>query len=81
MSDLQISTESHYSVIVINEESSVYLCVTGINKNLCIIIKCREDEHFFKDNEKNSTSTKDMQYSLSNFWKHWKGKVHAFINL
>eukprot|EP00105_Crassostrea_gigas_P039102 XP_019923250.1 PREDICTED: uncharacterized protein LOC105329427 [Crassostrea gigas] len=80
VSDLLISTKRHQSVIVISEKASVYLCVTGINKNLCIIIKCREDEHFFKDNEKNGTSsTKDMQYSLSNFWKHWKDKILLVI--
>lgn len=47
-------------MIVINEELFVYFCVIGINKNLCIIIKCREDEYFFKDKEKNSISIKDM---------------------
>lgn len=76
-SDLHISTKSHYSVIVISEESSVYLCVTGIYKNICIIIKCKE-EKFFKDKETISTSTQSMQYSITNFWKHWPGKVQSF---
>lgn len=76
MSDLLIFIKSYCFVIVISEELLVYFCVIGINKNLCIIIKCREDEYFFKDNEKNGMlSIKDMQYLLLNFWKYWKGKV------
>lgn len=76
-SDLQISTKTHYSVIVISEESSVYLCVTGIYRNTCIILKCKE-EKCFKDKETISTSTQSMQFSITNFWKHWPGEVQSF---
>lgn len=60
MSDLLISTESHRSVIVISEKSSVFLCFTGIYKNICIIAKCKEEERCFKGNETISPSTQDM---------------------
>lgn len=76
-SDLQISTKTRYSVIVISEESSVYLCVTGIYRNTCIILKCKE-EKCFKDKETISTSTQSMQFSITNFWKHWPGEVQSF---
>lgn len=79
-SDLQISTKSHYFVIVISEESSVYLCVTGIYKNICIMIKCKEEEKCFKDKETISTSTQSMQYSITNFWKHWHEKIVLVIS-
>lgn len=71
MSDLLISTKSHRSVIVISEESSVYLCVTGIHNNTCIIAKCKEEEKCFTGNETVSQSTQVMQ-----LW----GEVQTFIN-
>lgn len=71
MSDLLISTKSHRSVIVISEESSVYLCVTGIHNTICIIAKCKEEEKCFKGNETVSQSTQVMQ-----LW----GEVQTFIN-
>lgn len=77
MSDLLISTKRHRSLIVISEESSVFLCFTGIYKNICIIAKCIEKENCFKNNETTSKGTEDMQFSLKNIWKLWKGKVQA----
>lgn len=77
MSDLLISTKCHRSLIVISEESSVFLCFTGISKNICIIAKCIEKENCLKNNETTSKGTEDMQFSLKNIWKLWKGKVQA----
>lgn len=65
MSDLLISTKIHRSVIVIIEESSVYICFTGIHNNTCIIAKCKEEEKCFKGNKTVSQSTQVMQYSLT----------------
>lgn len=76
MSDLLISTKRHRFLIVISEDSSVFLCFTGIYKNICIIAKCIEKENCFKNNE-TSKGTEDMQFSLKNIWKLWKGKVQA----
>lgn len=75
-----ISTKSHRSVIVISEKSSVYLCVNGIHKNVCIIAKCIEKENCFKNNETTSKGTRDMQFSLTDIWKQWKGEVQMSIN-
>lgn len=77
MSDLLISTKCHRSLIVISEESSVFLCFTGISKNICIIAKCIEKENCLKNNETTSKGTEDIQFSLKNIWKLWKGKVQA----
>lgn len=80
MSDLLISTKSHRSAIVISEKSSVFLCFTGIHKNICFIAKCIEAEKCFTNNETTSTGIQDMQFSLKNIWKMWKGEVQASIN-
>ncbi|XP_052676292.1 uncharacterized protein LOC128157728 isoform X2 [Crassostrea angulata] len=80
VSDLLISTKLHRSVVVISEESSVYLCVNGIHKKICIIAKCIEKENCFKNNETKSNGTKDMQFSLTDIWKQWKGEVQMSIN-
>lgn len=77
MSDLLISTKRHRSVIVISEESSVFLCFTGIHNNTCIIATCKEEEKRLKNNDTTSKGTEDMQFSLTNIWKLWKGKVQA----
>lgn len=48
--------------------------------NICFIAKCIEAEKCFTNNETTSKGTQDMQFSLKNIWKMWKGEVQASIN-
>lgn len=75
VSDLLISTKGHRSVIVLIKESSVYLCVTGIHNNTCIIINCKEEEKCFKDNEPINRNKQSMRSLFTNIWKLWKGEL------
>lgn len=58
-------------------KSSLYLCVIGISKRICIISQCKEKK--MQNNKTDSKGPQEIQYSFRNILEHFKGKLLLII--
>lgn len=58
-------------------KSSLYLCVIGISKRICIISQCKEIK--MQNNKTDSKGPQEIQYSFRNILEHFKGKLLLII--
>lgn len=64
-------------LFVTRRKSSIYLCVIGISKRVCIISQCKEKE--MQNNETDSKGPHKIQSSFQYIFEHFKGKLLLFI--